>query len=176
MVEYAFEPLSPEPEQVDAAADIYRRSFAEPPWCESWTPEGAKAEIQEALARRAQGEGDVFVARSDGQVVAFVIGHVDHAERHSPKIKEIINGGKHFYVRDIATDPAHRRRGIAARLMHVMERHAQALGARDLFGRTRVDNTAQIHQFERQGFRQIHTEEHETGGVKSLRNYYHKVL
>jgi ribosomal-protein-alanine N-acetyltransferase len=118
------------PEDLERMLQIEVRSFTTP-----WT-----AEMFLGQRERAN-QGEVFVARAGESGTGEVVGYV------CLWLVDTI-----VHIDDIAVDPAHRRRGIAAQLVRIATAWARERGARELTLEVRSSNQAAHELYRRFGF------------------------
>jgi ribosomal protein S18 acetylase RimI-like enzyme len=114
-----------------AVAHLYGTAFGDSPWSPTWTefpgfdPEG------------------VFLAQADDELVAFVVSYVRP------------NAPDQGYISVVATLPSHRRRGIAAALVHCALDRFWRLGYTAVSLDVRADNVPAQRLYESAGFRHV---------------------
>ena len=99
------------------------------------SPEAAMWSVESLL--EAASSDSAWIAEASGQKVAFLVGRSVADE---------------FEILNLAVASAHRRRGIALRLMKEALRHAQKTGARRAYLEVRDSNKAAIALYSRFGF------------------------
>ena len=58
----------------------------------------------------------------------------------------------HFWINELGTAPTHRRQGLAARLLEMMEAHARSIGCTVLWVDTGSDNPAALACYRKMGW------------------------
>lgn len=107
------------------------------------TPAGAEIEPRFA-------EGPIWVAELDGVIVGTV---------------SVVLRGEGLYIRSMAVHPGVRGKGVAARLLEIVEQTARTFSCSRLFLSTTPFLDAAIHLYERAGFRRTDAGPHDLFGT-----------
>lgn len=99
------------------------------------SPEAAMWSVESLI--EAASPGTAWIAEVDGSPVAFLIARAVADE---------------FEILNLAVTPAHRRRGIALRLMNEAFQYARTAGARRAYLEVRASNAVAIALYSRLGF------------------------
>jgi aminoglycoside 6'-N-acetyltransferase I len=91
------------PDLLPACVALYVETFTAPPWEESWTLDDAAVRLLDFLTTpRAHG----VVARADGEVVGFALGHLERSGAED-----------HFLLQEMCVRPERQGHGHGSRLL-----------------------------------------------------------
>lgn len=154
-------------------AEIYVKAFNAPPWSEQWTTEDALHLMKKYYHER---DTDFLINSSlwleliaEKFVRGFAVGMP--LANYSDRVDLIARGidPSAYWVSDLATDPAARKRGCCTELLRKLIKKARKRGFHTIISRTRPDNVQVLGIFARLGFIQDFTYTTVTGGVSSER-------
>jgi len=103
----------------------------------------------ERMIEQAADAGGVFVAERDGEFLGFAAGWVENSQN----VAETADSNRFGYVSDICVLVAHRKRGIARRLLEAMTRMFVEAGVTRVRIGTLADNHLARLSYEGAGFR-----------------------
>lgn len=103
-------------EDLESCVALFVATFAAPPWNETWAPEVVRARLEQ-IVRTPGFYGEVIASDAGGSMVGYALG-----------ISEPWHEGSHYYLKEMAVDPAWQRQGVGAVLMAAL---SQALEGRD---------------------------------------------
>ena len=150
-------------ELIKRLAEIYVPCFNAAPWNEQWSCESASSELQQALEC-----GQLITVTREEQLAGFGIGQPLAEYPGFERLVELGVAADAYYVRELATDLGHRRKGVCSMIVNAF----QALAAPfhpQLALRTRSDNKALFGLVGDAGLGRICEYEATTGGRESKR-------
>lgn len=161
---------------LEQMARIYMEAFNGPPWNENWTLEMAKEELLACLRKKH----DFFLSYEEGsnKLAGFAIGWRfgrSQSETEAEFMKLGVSPGA-YYLSELVTDQAFRRRGVATGIFEFLERTLQEDFVPQLSLRTRVDNSALLGILHRRSYHNHGSYAATTGGVESTRVVLSKTL
>ena len=95
-------------EMIDECADLYMKTYAQEPWCESWESRDVVVDFYKNHINNNYFIG--FVAEKDKRIVAISVGFA------KPWIK-----GLEYYIDDFLVCPDHHRQGIGIAFMDAIK-------------------------------------------------------
>ncbi len=138
---------------------IYAQAFQGPPWYESWSQQASTSALLDYVKR-----GSCFVISLDNEGSPLGLG-IAYGLRDA-------DGGKKWYIAELCTSEAARRRGICSDLLHGLLTIGADAGYDCATSRTRIDNIGMITIFEKAGFTDTGRITAKTGGAESERIWF----
>jgi len=100
------------PSDLNACVDLFIRTFALPPWNETWPQPLVKARLEQITG--TPGWSGVVTTDDGGSIIAFALG-----------VAEPWHEGSHFFLKECCVDHSHQRQGIGTRLMEYLAEQLQ---------------------------------------------------
>lgn len=97
---------------IDACVDLFVRTFALPPWNETWSHSLVKARLEQITG--TPGWSGAVTVNEVGEIIAFALG-----------VSEPWHEGSHFFLKECCVDGSHQRQGIGTRLMEYLGEQLQ---------------------------------------------------
>lgn len=126
--------------------EIYQSAFAEPPWCEVWTPNEVREDLKLAFSQ----EKPIALVAENREITGFTWGYKLPLEKF-PWLKRIVSENT-SYMDEIAVRKDKRQRGTGTFLGRKFMESAKSQGFLEVVLRTDVFNQASIALFKKLGF------------------------
>ncbi len=123
-------------EDLDACADLFVSTFAQPPWSESWDVSVVKKRLQQIIDTPYS----YGVVNDEGSVIAFAMG-----------FSEPWHEGSHYYLKEMCVAHDRQREGIGTAILEYLSTSVKDLGASRIYLLTAVGGMSESF-YKKNGF------------------------